>query len=92
MDFPGDSVVKNSPAKAEEAVQSLGQEDSPGEENSNASSILSWETPWTEEPGRLQSMGLQELDTTEQLNNNDLVEVNQNIDIWLISYSFLCSP
>ena len=28
------------------------------------SSILAWEIPWTEEPGRLQSMGSQELDTT----------------------------
>ena len=85
-------TVKRLPTMQETWLQSLGQEDSPGEENSNASSILSWETPWTEEPGRLQSMGLQELDTTEQLNNNDLVEVNQNIDIWFISYSFLCSP
>ena len=33
-------------------------------------SILAWETPWTGGPGRLQSMGSQELDTTEQLNNN----------------------
>ena len=29
------------------------------------SSILTWEIPWTEEPGRLQSMGSQELDMTE---------------------------
>ena len=29
------------------------------------SSRLAWEIPWTEEPGRLQSMGLQELDMTE---------------------------
>ena len=28
------------------------------------SSILAWRIPWTEEPGRLQSMGLQELDMT----------------------------
>ena len=32
------------------------------------SSILVWKIPWTEDPGRLQSMGLQESDTTEQLN------------------------
>ena len=31
------------------------------------SSTLAWKIPWTEEPGRLQSMGLLELDTTEQL-------------------------
>ena len=30
-------------------------------------SILAWKIPWTEEPGRLQSMGFQESDTTEQL-------------------------
>ena len=32
------------------------------------SSILAWEIPWTEEPGRLLSIGSQELDMTEQLN------------------------
>ena len=31
------------------------------------SNIFAWEIPWTEEPGRLQSMGCKELDTTEQL-------------------------
>ena len=31
------------------------------------SSILAWRIPWTEEPGKLQSMGLQESDTIEQL-------------------------
>ena len=31
------------------------------------SSILAWKIPWTEEPGRLQSMGRKELDTTERL-------------------------
>ena len=31
------------------------------------SSILAWELPWTKEPGKLQSMGLQKLDMTEQL-------------------------
>ena len=36
------------------------------------SSILAWEIPWTEEPGGLQYMGLQkELDTTQQVNNNN---------------------
>ena len=35
------------------------------------SSILPWEMPWTGETGRLQSMGSQESDMTEQLNNNN---------------------
>ena len=33
-------------------------------------SILAWRIPWTEEPGRLQSTGLQELDATEQLSTH----------------------
>ena len=53
----------------EPQVQSLGQEDSLEEEMATCSSILSWEVPWTEEPGGLQSMGSQEMDRTEQLNN-----------------------
>ena len=50
-------------------------------EMASHSSIRAWRISWTEEPGRLQSMGLQELDMTEQLNNNDLVEVSQKIEI-----------
>ena len=38
-------------------VQSLGQEDPLKKEMATYSSILAWEVPWTEEPGRLQSMG-----------------------------------
>ena len=40
-------------------VQSLGQEDPLEEEMTAHSSILAWRIPWTEEPGRLQSMGSQ---------------------------------
>ena len=40
-------------------VQSLGQEDPLEEGMATHSSILAWKTPWTEEPGRLQSMGSQ---------------------------------
>ena len=40
-------------------VWSLGQEDPLEEEMATHSSIPAWETPWTEEPGRLQSIGLQ---------------------------------
>ena len=57
-DFPGDSVVKNPPANSGgTAVWSLDGEDPPEEEMAPHSSILAWEIPWTEEPGRLQSMG-----------------------------------
>ena len=44
-------------------VQSLGQEDPLEKEMATQSSILAWEIPQTEEPGRLQSMESQELDT-----------------------------
>ena len=56
--FPGDLVVKNLPAMQETWVQFLCQEDSLEKEMATHSSILVWEIPWTEEPGRLQSMGL----------------------------------
>ena len=52
-------TVKNPP------VQSLGWEDPLGEEMATHSSILAKKIPWIEEPGGLQSMGSQELDTTE---------------------------
>ena len=57
--------VKNPPAMQETQIQFLGWEDPLKKEMAIHSSILAWEIPWTEEPGRLQSMGLQELDTTE---------------------------
>ena len=62
--FPGGSVVKNLPAVQEICVQSLGQEDPLEKEMVNHSSILAWKIPTTEEPGGLQSMGLQEFETT----------------------------
>ena len=40
-------------------LRSLGWEDPLEEETATCSSILAWEIPWTEEPGRLQSMGSQ---------------------------------
>ena len=43
----------------ERQVQSLGWEDSLEKEMATHSNILAWRIPWTEEPGRLQSMGLQ---------------------------------
>ena len=51
--------VKNLPAMQETQVQSLGWEDPLEKEMATHSSILAWKIPWTEEPGGLQSMGLQ---------------------------------
>jgi len=52
-------MVKNLPAAWETQVRSLGREDPLEEEMATHSSVFSWEIPWTEEPGRLQSMGSQ---------------------------------
>ena len=57
-------LVKNLPAMQETWVRSLGQEDLLEKETATHSSTLAWRIPQTVEPGRLQSMGWQELDTT----------------------------
>ena len=51
--------VKRLPAMQETWVLSLGQEDPLDKEMATHSSTLAWKIPWTEEPGRLQSMGSQ---------------------------------
>ena len=53
-------------------VWSLGWDDSLEEEMATHSSILAWEIPWTEEPGRLPSMGLERV-------RHDLVTQQQHI-------------
>ena len=60
-------TVKNLPATQETQVESLGQEDPLEKEMATHSNILAWRIPWMEEPGRLQSMELQESDKTERL-------------------------
>ena len=62
MGFPGGTVVKNLPANAGDtgvggSILGLGR--SPGEGNGNPLQYFAWGIPWTEEPGGLQSMGLQ---------------------------------
>ena len=52
-------MVKNPPAMQEAWVRSLGREDPLEEGMATHSSILAWRIPCTEEPGGLQSMGLQ---------------------------------
>ena len=54
-------LVKNPPATQETWVQSLGWEDPLEKEMATHSNILTWRIPWTEEPGRLQSMGSQKV-------------------------------
>ena len=52
-------MVKHLPAMRETQVQSLGQKVPLEKKMATHSSSLAWKIPWTEEPGRLQSMGLQ---------------------------------
>ena len=52
-------TVKDLPAKQETWVQFLGREDPLEKEMATHSSVLAWRTPWTEESGRLESMGSQ---------------------------------
>ena len=52
-------LVKSLPAMCENLVRSLGPEDPVEKEMATHSSVLAWRSPWTEEPGGLQSMGSQ---------------------------------
>ena len=52
-------MVKNLPTMQETWVRSLGWEDPLEKGMATHPSILAWRIPWTEEPGRLQSMGSQ---------------------------------
>ena len=60
-------MVKNLPAMQETQVQSLGWEDPLEKEMAIHSSTLAWKIPWTEEPGRLQSMGSERVRHNEHL-------------------------
>ena len=69
-------------------VQSLGQEDPLEEGMTTHSSILAWRIPWTEEPRS--PWGHKELDTTEQLNNNNLFSSCSLITSYGCSLNKLC--
>ena len=62
--FPVAQSVRNLLAMQETQVRSLDWEDILENEMATHSCILAWRIPWTEEPGRLQSMGSQESDMT----------------------------
>ena len=67
MGFLGGSDGKESAGNAGDVVPSLGQEEPLGKGMTTHSSILAWRSPWTEEPGRLQSTASQGVNMTEQL-------------------------
>ena len=66
LGFPSVSAVKNQPGMQKTPIQSLGWEDPLEEEMTTHSSILAWRIPWTEEPGGLQPVGSQRVNTTEE--------------------------
>ena len=65
-------TVKNLPAMPETQIQSLGWEDPLEKEMAIHSGILAQKIPWTEEPGGLQSVGLQRVRHEWQTNINTL--------------------
>ena len=81
-------MVKNSPATQGTQVLSLGQEDPLEEGMAIYSSILIWRIPWTEEPGRLQSIGSQRVGH-EWVTNTFTFSLSLNNYIAFVWYSFL---
>ena len=69
----------------ETQVQSLGQEDPLEKEMATHSSILAWETPWTEEPGGLQTMG------SQRVGHNLVTKQQQNYGSVFFSFKRLLS-
>ena len=63
-------MVKNLPSMQETWFQSLGWEDPLEMEMVTHSSILAWKIPWKEEPGGLQSIGLQRAGHVKQLSTH----------------------
>ena len=61
-------MVKNLPVMQETQVQYLGWENPLEKEMATHSSILAWRIPWTEEPGRVQSMRLQRVRYQQAIN------------------------
>ena len=76
-------LVKNLPAMQETRIWSLGWEDTLEKEMATHSSILAWRIPWTEKPGRLQSVGLQRV-------GHDWGTFNFTI-IYIMSKDFCCT-
>ena len=80
--FPCGSVVKNLPGMQETDIGSIhGWGRSPGGGNGNPLSIFTWKIPWSEEPGRLQSMGSQKSQTqlSDLTTNNEYVCIDRFI-------------
>ena len=70
-------MVKNLPTMWETRVQSLGWEDPWRRAWQPTPVFLPGDSPWTEEPGRLQTMGVTESDMIERLSTAHIVKVNE---------------
>ena len=75
-------------------VQSLGQEDPLEEGMATHSSVLAWRIPWTEEPGGLQSMGLQRVRlgnsaTTMEIHHSAKIDLSMGFGARLSPNKFL---
>ena len=77
-------TVKNPPAILETWVQPLRWEDLLEKGTATHSAILAWRMPWTEEPGGLQSMGLQRVkDDWSDFHFHVNVNINMKLDFWV---------
>ena len=96
-------MVKSLPAMQETQVRSLGWDDPLEKEMATHSSTLAWKIPWTEEPGRLQSMGLQRVRLELSCFFDDPVDVgnlisgssafsNSSLNIWKSTVQVLLKP
>ena len=74
-------MVKNLSAMQETWIKSLDQEVPLEKGMAIHSSILAWRIPWTEKSGGLQSMGLKESDTTEQLTHTHMFLLLDNTEL-----------
>ena len=81
MGFPGGTVVKNPPVNAgdkrdeEMPIRPLGWEDPLEKEVAIHCTILAWKIPWAEEPGWLQSMGLQKVGHDRVIEHGRILEI-----------------
>ena len=89
-------MVKYLPAVWETRIQSLGWGDPLEEGMATYSSILSWRIPWTKEPGKLQSMGLQRVKHDWMTNTSTTTVwyrihgIMSSLDLCLSSVYWLC--
>ena len=74
--------LKHLPGMWETRVRSLSWEDPLEKEMATHSSTLSWRIPWREEPGRLQSRGRKESDTTERLHFLSYGDAQSSMQLW----------